>query len=127
PCPPPPATMAIGYGDLVTCSLGTGEDRWFVFDVNEAEHVVVSTSRLSGGSASFTITDNHGNKFGEGGGAWEQGIAFDLVNAPAGPYTIRMYEASRSPVTFTLNLDRVAPVSPGAVPLAFDRSVSGLA
>jgi hypothetical protein len=112
-CPGEPATMVIGYGDVVECeSSGVADTDDFTFSGAEGESIVINayrgcvTLRAPGGATTNSCSD-----FAH---------RLDAVLTATGTYTITV---ARTPslinFTYFFALERFVPASPAARPIGF--------
>ena len=107
PCPGEPTNMAIVYGDVVSCTLFSGDTDLFTFSGVAGEVIVaigatacISLAAPSGATAQACATNLASARL-------------DAVLSETGTYTLTA-SPSGFGTTYTLALERVAPASPRA-------------
>jgi hypothetical protein len=127
PCAPEPTDELIEYGDLRICSIspvGESDVFRFVGALNEIVRIVGVEGSIVGPDVCVELRK-------PGGGVvltqcGEVSTVLEVALAPAGEYTIRVFEAGNDQVmNYNVVLERVFPASPTSTPLENGISLAG--
>ena len=116
--------MSIEYGDLVPCSIAAGESRRYHFWGTDGERIVVTAMAIDWGAPGAEVIDPSGQSIALNGGF--TGARIYLRLASTGVYTVRVFHGyPQYGLNYTVLVDRLSPVSPTAVRIAFGSTVDG--
>jgi hypothetical protein len=125
PCSPEPTNMAISYGDVILCDIGTvGDIDTFTFFGSAGETIEIS-AQASGSSVQMCIdlTKPDGSHVGQCGGP----NAFRLLATlgQSGTHSFTISGSGGTTGGYGLELDRIVPPSPTAQPMVYGDVVTG--